>query len=147
MQIRQATVWDAVKITEMWRQSMTEIAHMKGTERDPESFYLHIMVAIKHPDHRVLVAEEDGELIGFVTGFITREEFSNSVVGLCDNAFVVPDRRGKKVYFDLMNRLQMEGIILGASKFKFQFRYDPAKVKVWERLGFKPSYLVYEKEA
>ena len=144
--LRKANIWDAVKISELWQQMTDEVPYLKSNNPDKERFYLQLLVRIKHPHHCIIVAESAGEIIGFITGYLTNAEYSDKVIGFCDNAFCDPRYRGHNVYFKMIDELYSEGVRAGAKEMDFQFRYDPNLVKVWQRKGYEPSFIVYSRE-
>ena len=132
MNYRKATIWDAVRIVEMWNEMISEVPYLKDTNADPERFYFHILGRIKDPNHSVIVAESNKEIVGFITGYMTKADYSDKLVGFCDNAFVDKKYMGGKVYFDLIAQIYESGVKAGAQEVKFQQKYSPMLLKVWE---------------
>jgi GNAT superfamily N-acetyltransferase len=131
----------------MWKHMVSEVAHMQNPPPDPELFYLNLLISMKGNGIVLIAEDDDGKPIGFITGFVVSGENSTIPVGICDNSYVVPEHRGGRVYFKMIN----EGAAIckknGAKVLRFQFRYDLKAEKTWARLGYRPTHVVYEKEA
>ena len=67
MTIRQATIFDITIIADLWQKMIEEI---ETEEFQKEQFFLETLSAIINPSHYVAVAEIEGVVIGFISGYI-----------------------------------------------------------------------------
>lgn len=146
--IRQATLFDAVKISKLWGELVEETPlDYSGSIEEQEKFFLHLLPRIRKEDSLILVAEEDGEIVGFSTidyrffQYGTDESF-----GLCDNIYINKEYRGKDLMRPMIDWMTNYGKGLEVREVQFETVYDSALIKVWERKGFKPMQVKYRKE-
>jgi GNAT superfamily N-acetyltransferase len=148
--VRQATVWDAQKIAELWGKLVDElgIEGRDGGIDEQERFYLNILVRIKKEDSCVVVIEDDeNEIVGFASTDYTYYKYgTDRLVGLCDNIYINKEYRNKNLMNPMIDWMITYGKKVGMTEMQFETVYNPSLIKVWERKGFKPMQVKYYQE-
>ncbi len=146
IQIRRMDATDLSRVTELWRQLVH--CHVALDKRLPEmandgaeKWQGRLSELLDDPTCRVLVAEVDGDLVGFVTGFIryAPEVFAPLKTGNVADIYVLPDRRRQGVAGRLLSALsiwfrdeQVEHIEMSV------VNANPAAVGFWRGVGAVP---------
>lgn len=149
IKIREANVWDAYRITELWSKMQEEIKpiNREYSIREQEIFLLSLFVKIKNGWHSVVVAERDGTIIGFITTSLRYYELApDRLVGVCDNLYILPEHRGGKTSDRLLEYVINYGKSYKMKEMEFITVYDERLVKIWQRKGFRPAQVTYMKE-
>ena len=147
--IRKATIYDIFKIADMWAwmQNEMDLPHRYADDAEKEKFLYGLTQKIYKPDRVVLVAEEDGKIIGFVMGVARYYEYGTAaLVGSCEHLYVYPEHRDKGVAFKLLEVLQNNGRAMGCKEIEFITKYDEKLIKIYGRKGYKPVEIVFVKE-
>lgn len=149
MEIRKATVWDAQRISELWALMMHEIEILNrvADEKEREKFFLHLLIRIKGDNGFILVAVDNGEIIGFLDGYTHYYEYGTSdLIGTCESVYLKPEHRSKGIAKKLID----EAIEFAKDKYvkemEFLTKYDPKIIKAWERKGYVPAQITYIKK-
>jgi len=70
--------------------------------------------AINHADPTVFVAEEDGEVIGFLIGLLEGYAFTSGIFVVQEVIYVRPDKRGTRAAAALLKEFLAWGEVVGA---------------------------------
>ncbi len=147
--IRKAKIWDVPEITEMWAAMQNEVAIPRRYADDvqKERFYFSLVGKLYRNDWSILVAEEDGKLIGFIMGNVQYFEYGTSdLIGNCDHVYVYPDHRGNSLMDKLIEQLLLIGKKAGVKSCEFITVYDTKLIEIWKHRGFLPTQVIYSKE-
>lgn len=149
MSYRQATIWDAKTIADMWAETVREsgIPFLTAEGEEFEKLYLNVLYSIKHPEHYTWVLERDGEVKGFITASVHTLKWGyGGIIGQGDCVYVSPEYRGKGHCDKLIALAQRWCKKLGATMFTLETVYDTRLAKIWERKGWKPYKIIYGME-
>lgn len=150
---RIADIWDGVTITNMWSKMMDEV-QLVGRETskiENKRYLIYILPRLERPDCHAIVAEYEGEPIGFITGYIHYNEYGTSkLIGTCDDLFVEPEFRtvGGDISLKLIDDLiywATSNPEAKAEELEFITKYDLRLIKIWERRGYTPAQITYVK--
>jgi predicted N-acetyltransferase YhbS len=144
--IRRIRVEEAPVVRELYRAMITEAAERHPedrvgiSERGLSNLETLFRLGAVHQDHITLVAEEDGEPVGFVLAEVTRGSGLPGLAGEVAELWVRPNAQG-----DIRERLIQEAVRelreRGAGPI---FHYDDAhraEPEPWQSLGFEPDVL------
>lgn len=101
----------------------------------------HLRERVAEPSTKLIVADEDGELIGFMLCLLYpgRPIFDEKAVGVISDAFVREDRRQKGVMKEMLrvalkwfHKNKMKAVEISVSASNLEGR------SAWGQLGFKP---------
>jgi GNAT superfamily N-acetyltransferase len=150
MIIRKATVWDAQKIAEMWKDMHEEInkrEDIKKEHGDIKTAFLRFIIKIESLDWNVLVAEQDGDILGFISGFVHYPEYSQvHILGTCENLYVAPWCRGRGIHKNLVDELRAWGESKKATQFEFGGTFSERAIKFWDKLGYEPVQVFFRQK-
>lgn len=143
--IKEATVWEAQRITAMWSKMMQELGE-EWANLNEEEYFINLLKQIKDPVCNVFVAIEDDALIGFVTGSVGRAQHLYCNTGFCPDLFVEKSHRGKGVNNKLVESIVDFFLTNDADRIEFVTLNKKTLMKVWDRKGYKPTHIMYRKE-
>lgn len=147
--IRRANIYDLFKVADMWAamQNEVDLPTRSGDDAEKEKFIFSLASKINRPDRVILVAEDEGEIIGFIMGVARYYEYATSnLVGTCEHLYVYPEHRNKDIAFKLVTTLENIGKAMGCKEIEFITKFDDKLIKIYERKGFKPVEIVFSKE-
>ena len=111
-------------------------------EAEIDKHMLHVLATKDSPDSIYLIAYDGKKPAGFFLGYIGVHEWSRPrKVGMGQELYVVPNKRGGKVALRLMEEAAKVAIIGGAEGLECIGSYGKTD-KRWEKFGFKP-HLTY----
>jgi len=149
VKIREAKIDDLFAIADMWmtmRQDEMKSFKMSLDGHERERFILQTMPRLYLANWKYFVADDDGELKGFISGEIGLMNYTSVSVGSCKDLYVKPEHRDRKVGHLLMTELYKWGEDSGSKIIKFQTMYDEKIIKRWEGMGWTPLVVIYKKE-
>ncbi|HVL32103.1 MAG TPA: GNAT family N-acetyltransferase [Actinomycetota bacterium] len=144
--IRDATHADGDAWLALWRALEGAQASARLFPLIPEAETLALrqfIEAVDADDARVVVADEDGDLVGTATGWFERREWSLDGVPIVDlsRVSVRADRRSAGVGTALVAAIEDWGRARGASYLQaHMFTGNDEGLRFWERRGFRPRY-------
>lgn len=100
-------------------------------------------------DHEVsaLVAEDDGELVGFAHVRRVSDTFTAGPGWFLDDLFVVPERRGQGIARDLIEAVARDGAAAGGGTLRWITAADNTTAqKLYDRIATRASWVTYERE-
>jgi predicted N-acetyltransferase YhbS len=141
--IRRIRVDEALAVRELYRESVREAAErhpedrLEISEQGLDNLETHFRLGAVHEDVITLVAEDDGEFVGFVLAEVERGRSLPGAAGQVAELWTGPGRR------QLREELVREAIRLlrerGAGPiFHTDDAKDPER-EPWESLGFAPD--------
>jgi GNAT superfamily N-acetyltransferase len=141
MIIRPAKEADTERIGEMWldlvnyHRDLDE--SMPTAAKDGHHRYAQrIRYSLNDSYQKVLVAEENGELLGYVTGMIidiVPEMFVEERAGMIGDIYVLPNQRGKGIGKALMQVMKDWFKLRGVSYYEWSVAsQNTAGVRFWE---------------
>ena len=125
--IRLAEATEAERIGELWAEMVAYHALLdpltfRPTVAGAELYARSVLERLADDDARVLVAQADGELVGFVNGFIadiTTEMFEPLRCGLLADIYVQADYRRRGLGRQMVERLMIWFRAKGARQFEW----------------------------
>jgi len=142
--IRLATKEDTQRIGEMWLEMVNhhrqfDAIMFNASEKGAEFYQQNIANRLNDPNTRVLIAEEDGQVVGYVLGMIAdimAEVFMPVRSGFLADIYVMPEYRRQGIGKDLVERL----ILWFQSKDIKYYEWHVAQknqnaVKFWQAMG------------
>lgn len=144
---RQATLWDAHKIVELWEAMRGEIDIQKYHEPDKETYFITLMAHLKNPTSCVIIAQEDEKIIGFISGHVRTESYNNNIlIGFCEDIYILPEYRGTEIKEKLLTAILVNAEYHKCNKLEFITAYDERLAKIWARDGYVPVNIIFRKE-
>jgi GNAT superfamily N-acetyltransferase len=140
--VRRALASDFAALVTMGEDMHDESPRFAGLGYSRERCFELLAGLSASPSGLVLVAEQGGELVGMVLGFVTRHFFSDDLTGSELVVYVTPHARGGSAavklirhFEDWARELGAVDIVLGVST---EVQADRT-AKLYQRLGFTPS--------
>ena len=152
--IRIATWLDAQRIAVLWGKMYLEILTrpaMLLEYANLKNFFLKLLVRMDSPEWHVIVAEDDGEIIGFMMSLIQWPPYNPChVIAFTEALYVEPDYRDNGLYKKLIQESMEWGKKNKVQEKEFVSPYNQVMIDFYDRMGFAPVQVVYrqkEKEA
>ncbi len=129
-------------LAEMYEELDPEYPHIDPNEIERLTF--HILTQLKNPLAIFLIALDGKKHIGFFMGTICQHPYGKpELVGMAQEIYVVPDKRGFEVGTLLIREALKRSLALGAQGFEaVATPGSKGTEKRWTTLGFRP-YLIY----
>lgn len=147
---RNATIWEAEEITNLWIRMHDEIDKhpaIREEYNDPENLFIHMVTRIKHTNWIVMVAVADENIVGFIMGFLRWPDYNPChMIGTCEALYVVPEYRHDGIHKGLMEASIADAKGKNVTQFEFIGSYDPGLIRFWDKLGFEPVQIVYRQK-
>jgi GNAT superfamily N-acetyltransferase len=134
--LRAATVDDVPTILALVRA-------LAAYEREPDAVTATEADFVKHgfgenPRYRSLIAEDDGEAIGFALYFFGFSTWTGGPILYLEDLFVVPEARKKGAGIALMKALAKIAVDTGCTRFVWQvLDWNAPAIAFYESLGAK----------
>jgi len=106
--------------------------------------YYDLAALIESPDAEVLVAEQDGELIGSGYAHIidSKSYLKHQKHAHLGFMYVKPEHRGKAVNKMIIEMLQQWVLSKDVTEFRLEvYHNNPAAIRAYEKVGFMPLLL------
>lgn len=148
---RNATVWDAQEIANMWEAEMKEICRFGRycNDEEKERYFVSIVRRIKTPaTNRVLVLENEYKtLVGFGAGHVGQIDYGyKGIIGSFENVYIKPEYRRGNLFKEFIEEFIIWAKALGAKQVQFTTNNDEKLIKFYKRQGYTPSEIVFRKE-
>ena len=115
-----------------------EIDYPEIDEIEIDKHMLGVLSNCQNPDCVYLIAYDGKKPVGFFLGYVGNKPYSRpSRVGVGEELYVVPNKRGGKVGMKLLQQAARIGFERGAETLECIGTYDKS-IKRWEKFGFKP---------
>lgn len=114
------------------------------TLREGEIHYYDLAALIESPDAEVVVAEQNGELIGSGYGHIvdSKPYLKHRQHVHLGFMYVKPEHRGKAVNKLIIEAIQEWGLSKGINEFRLEvYHSNPGAIRAYEKAGFMPALL------
>jgi len=149
--IRPATYEDSFAILSLWEAMYKEMKlrpSMRLEYTNPKNVFHKIVVRIEQQEWRVIVAEDAGELVGFMMSFLRWPAYNPChKIGFAEALYVHPAYRGSSIYKDLINdsikHHEKDDMM---KEMEFMSVYDDRMIQFYARLGFEPVQVIYRKK-
>ncbi len=145
IEIRDATEKDLKGIVELWEllveQHRTYSDHFAIARDGRRKWARYLRQKFSEPSTKLIVAEEEGELVGFMMCLLSPQEsiFAEKATGVVSDAFVRKDRRKKGVMKEMLrvalrwfDKNKMKSVEVSIAAANLEAR------AAWGQLGFKP---------
>lgn len=107
-------------------------------ENELERLMFTLLESMYHPHVVYLIAYDGKKPAGFFMGHLAQRRFGKpSVVGVCDELYVVPEKRGSLVGLKLIKEAVKLALLGGAEGVEAVAGYGKTDQR-WMRLGFRP---------
>ena len=117
---------------------------MDVTLKEGEIHYYDLAGLIQSPDAEVLVAEQDGELIGSGYAHIidSKPYLKHQKHAHLGFMYVKPEHRGKAVNKLIIEALQQWTLSKGVTEMRLEvYHNNPGAIRAYEKVGFIPALL------
>lgn len=148
--IRLASADDAQRIGELWLEMVRfhrqfDPMLFNASEKGAEFYQQSIVSRLNDPNTRVLVAEEDGQVIGYVLGMIAdimAEVFQPIRSGFLADIYVQEDYRRRGIGKELVERLVLWFQSKDVAYYEWHVAQKNSKaVEFWESMGGEVTML------
>jgi GNAT superfamily N-acetyltransferase len=144
---REAKIWDAERIAEMWAETVREAPMMVMDESEFEKLFISVITSIKKDDNFVAVCEIEGEIKGFIAAHLRAMTWGYpDWIGHCDCLHIAKELRGKGHADFLIEIFKAWAEDSGAKRITFETKYSDRLSKIWERRGYTPMTIFYGQE-
>jgi len=143
-QIRKMTESEAGKVLALWDENCLEIAS-RGLSDDESPNVLHLLRQYaSQRDASCLVAEEQGQLVGFVTACLLAHRVMEGQIGEIEELYVQPHTRRHGIGSALVNQAVALLRERGASPIRTHACADSQVAKIfWQHLGWAHELAVF----
>ncbi|HVW14371.1 MAG TPA: GNAT family N-acetyltransferase [Mucilaginibacter sp.] len=141
---RRATLADLDALLDFERGIMEFERPLDSTIKEGDAHYYDLAALIESPDAEVIVAEQDGELVGSGYAHIVDSKSylkhqQHAHVGFM---YVKPNHRGKGINQVIMEALQRWALSRDITEFRLEvYHNNPSAIRAYEKAGFMPLLL------
>ncbi|MFI5160769.1 MAG: GNAT family N-acetyltransferase [Sphingobacteriales bacterium] len=142
--IRPASLADMDTLLAFEKGIMLVERPMDETIKEGDVHYYDLAGLIKSPDAEVVVAEQDGELIGSGYAHIidSKSYLTHAKHAHLGFMYVKPEHRGKAVNKLIIETLQQWAMSKSVNEFRLEvYHNNPGALRAYEKMGFKPLLL------
>ncbi len=148
--IRLASVSDAERIGEMWAEMVSYHAQFdpltfRATENGADLYAHSVRQRLNDPQSRILVVEDRGRLVGYISGIIadiTTEMFQPLRCGLLADIYVCEEYRRRGLGRQLVERLCLWFSDQAVAHFEWHVSArNQAALAFWDALGGETTIL------
>ncbi len=147
MLIRPATWRDAERITDLFGKMHDEIdltPALREENNSPENVFINIIARIKLPSWHIVVAEEEGKIIGFMMSELRWPRYNACyLIGSVEALYVEPEYRGRGVYVGMIENSVVWGKANNMKEVEFVSSYEPRIMSFYDKLGYAPVQVGY----
>ena len=150
LKIRKATVKDLDIVAELFRKHLKELKKFEpslkvGTKKEAKKA---VRGWGKHTKYFViLVAEANGEIVGFVNGMTYRHSIRNKREGFVNNTYVLPEYRRKgiatKLLTSIIKKFKMRNLTMCTLD---AYVKNKKAISLWKKMGFKEDFIEFKKK-
>ncbi len=144
LSIKQMDSMDIGHVRKMMKDFVKELGlpYPVMDDQELDKAMMQMLTTVNNPDYVYLIAFDGKKPAGFAKGTIYDKAYGKpSRIGLAQELYVVPGKRGKIVGYKLVKECFRIGLERGVEAFESVGVYGTTD-KRWERYGFTP-YLVY----
>jgi len=142
--IRTASLNDLDTLLEFEKGIMEFERTIDVTIKDGDAHYYDLAALVESPDAEVVVAEQDGELIGSGYAHIidSKSYLKHQKHAHMGFMYVKPGHRGKGVNQMIMDTLQRWVLSKNVTEFRLEvYHNNPSAIRAYEKVGFMPLLL------
>ena len=142
--IRPASLADMDTLLDFEKGIMLIERPLDVTIKEGDIHYYDLATLIQSPDAEVVVAEQDGELIGSGYAHIidSKPYLTHRQHAHLGFMYVKPEHRGKAVNKLIIDALQQWGLSKGVTEFRLEvYHNNPGAIRAYEKVGFMPLLL------
>lgn len=144
MKIRKFDVSDFIEVVAMYKDFVREVYAGRKLGADL-AFFETVMNWIKFQKHINITTTNDEKITGFSVSYVNFNDYVTEPVYCGEIAYVKPMYRGGKsaylLYHNMVNVAENIGLIITANAFIS----DDNVVKIQQKLGGKPKFIIMEK--
>lgn len=147
--IREARIEDLGTVVDLWEQMIEHhsrlSAHFTLAEDGRDKFSKYLAKKFSEKSTKLMVAEHDGEVIGFMLGLLSPNTsvFKERTLGIISDVYVVPGYRKRgvtremlKVILKWFHKNKVRTVQLNVATANLEAR------SAWGQLGFKPYMIM-----
>ena len=116
-------------------------------EADAEKRVNVLMQSLRDPDYDLLVADVEGEIVGFIDHWVIHDFVHGAKMGYVQNLYVAPNYRrrgvGSRLLQEIIERAKAKGVL--EVHVSTEFENKPA-IELYKKQGFLREYLQLEME-
>lgn len=140
--IRVAAIDEIGAIADLWILMCKELNPQ--AKPDKQAWIQIIHGLYKTGKYHIVVAEADGQLVGFVDGFVYLEPASGELTGISQHIYILPKYRMSIVALRLYERIVH--LVNGDGATTIQITSDLSTVRMWKRKGFVVKNFIMSKK-
>ncbi|MGZ3778238.1 MAG: GNAT family N-acetyltransferase [Mucilaginibacter sp.] len=144
IKIRTASLNDLNTLLEFEKGIMEFERPIDSTIKEGDAHYYDLAALVESQDAEVVVAEQDGEVIGSGYAHIidSKSYLKHQKHAHLGFMYVKPDHRGKGVNQMIIERLQEWTLSKNVNEFRLEvYHNNPAAIRAYEKVGFMPLLL------
>jgi ribosomal protein S18 acetylase RimI-like enzyme len=135
---------EAARVLELWNDNCLEAAQHGLSADESSRLLIALQQYASHPQAFCLVAQADGELVGFLTAYLSSHPILEGMVGEIEELYVQPQVRctgmGSALVREAVNLLRQQG----AGTIRVHACAEsPLARAFWSRLGWEQDLVVY----
>ncbi len=143
--IRPAFMHDLEKVSALW-VSMVREEYGESATPDVELWIKMFSDKMVHNEHfSMLVAEDDGVLIGYISGEVYAEPSDGKIHGISQSIYVMPKYRNGSMGLGLYHELAKIFTWQGAQVIEFLCK--PERIPFWNKKGYQCHAVVMSMDA
>ena len=143
MNIRRAVKGDLLQVLRLWLDMIRETYPENNPSLDKAfTGFLNLM---DNPAYNMWVADDDGDIVGFVDGFVVDDPIIGKICGVGMHGYVKPEHRKSLTGIKLHTTFFEEEIKEHGLK-AIKLNCIPSMVPYYEMLGFKQKEILMYKE-
>jgi ribosomal protein S18 acetylase RimI-like enzyme len=138
MEIRELEVEAVGAVVELWGNNWAEVGESGPTPKDRERLRSVLNGYVSHPQVCCFVAEQDGQVVGFVTASISSHPVMEGLAGTIEELYVRPASRRQSIGSQLAQRAVSFLRDSGAGVARTHACVDSEVARVfWRSLGWE----------
>jgi len=142
--IREATKDDVENISILWEMMVNEMRPELTPNKNWWASMCKSFLAQETTGYKIVVAQKEDEIIGFVDGFIFPEPSTGKIHGVGQHFFILPEYRKGSAAAGLYKTIVSIAIKKGAEVLEF-FCF-PEGMKFWGKRGYKLTRCMMRRE-
>jgi ribosomal protein S18 acetylase RimI-like enzyme len=142
--VRKATLHDLDTLLEFEKGIMEFERPIDVTIKEGDAHYYDLAALVTSPDAEVIVAEQDGELIGSGYAHIidSKSYLKHQKHAHMGFMYVKPGHRGRGINKMIMETLQQWVLSKDVNEFRLEvYHNNPSAIRAYQKIGFMPLLL------
>lgn len=148
MTVRQAIEQDINQIVLLGEALVNESPSYRLKAFSAEKVNSFLQMVISDPNYQCLVADDNGQLIGYFIGALTYEWYSDEITAFDFSIYILPNKRNGRTAIKFLTAFEQWAKSHNANYFRIGIStaINTNNIsKFYQSLGFKADGLVFEK--